>query len=161
MIREPLVYRIDRLDLSFTPKPWAFAQERRADIDAFFAELQRENPALWNGRVLLLHGQVLAEGVLRGSYLETDYASFAAWRRWGKAEGIHDCFGAAAVMSSDGAFLLGRMAPHTFNDGKIYFPSGTPDPGDIIEGKVDLEFSLRRELKEETGLDAAEFMACL
>lgn len=160
MNRDPSVFHVDRLELVFAPKPWAFALERRAEIDAYFAGLQREKPALWNGRVLLLHSQVLAEGVLRGAYLETDYASFAAWCHWGRPHaGAHDCFGAVALVSADGAVLLGVMGAHTFNAGQIYFPCGTPDPDDIIDGKVDLEFSVRRELKEETGLDVAEFTA--
>lgn len=158
MTEEPTLFQVDRLELSFTPKPWAFAADQRAEIDAYFAGLQRDKPAIWNGRVLLLHRQVVRGGVFHGDYLETDYASFAAWRHWGRPHaGVHDCFGAAAVMAADGAFLLGVMAPHTFNAGRIYFPCGTPGPEDIVDGKVDLEFSLRRELKEETGLDAAEF----
>jgi NUDIX domain-containing protein len=160
MKRTPILYPIERLELRFVPKPWAFAVERRTDIDAYFARLQLDKPAIWNGRVLILHSQEIADGVFRGDYLETDYASFAAWIHWGRPETlVHDCFGAAAVLSSDGAFLLGRMAPHTFNAGKIYFPAGTPDPTDIAGSKVDLEFSVRRELQEETGLDAAEFVA--
>src|ERR1039458_4551476 len=126
MNRTPTVYRVDRLELTFVPKPWAFAIERRAEIDDYFARLKREKPALWNGRVLLLHSQVLAEGVFRGDYLETDYANFAAWGHWGRpaTAAVHDCFGAAAIMSADGAFLLGRMGAHTFNSGQIYFPAG-------------------------------------
>ena len=154
------VYHVDRLDLRFTPKRWPFADERRADIDAWFAAQQREKPALWNGRVLLLHTHAIADGVFRGSYLETDYASFAAWRHWGRPEAaVHDCFGAAAIVAADGAFLLGVMGPHTANAGRIYFPCGTPDPDDIVGGRVDLDFSVRRELKEETGFDIAEFTA--
>jgi hypothetical protein len=146
MKRAPLLYPIERLELRFVPKPWAFAVERRADIDGYFARLRREKPAIWNGRVLLLHSQEIADGIFRGDYLETDYASFTAWVHWGRPEAlVHDCFGAAAVLSSDGAFVLGRMAPHTFNAGRIYFPSGTPDPADIAGGKVDLEFSVRRD----------------
>jgi 8-oxo-dGTP pyrophosphatase MutT (NUDIX family) len=160
MNRSPSLYRVDRLDLAFAPKPWAFANERRPEIDAYFAALQREKPAIWNGRVLLLYHQVVRDGVFRGEYLETDYASFAAWRHWSTPHaGAHDCFGAAAMVAADGAILLGVMGAHTFHTGQIYFPCGTPDPGDIVDGKVDLEFSVRRELKEETGLDAAEFSA--
>jgi NUDIX domain-containing protein len=158
MTEEPELFPLDRLELSFTPRPWDFAVKRRAEIEAYFADLQQRNPAIWNGRVLLLHHQVVRDGVFRGDYLETDYASFAAWRHWGSpAAGVRDCFAAAAVVARDGAVLLGVMAPHTFNAGDVYFPSGTPDPGDIVGGKVDLDVSVRRELKEETGLDIEEF----
>jgi 8-oxo-dGTP pyrophosphatase MutT (NUDIX family) len=158
MIETPSIFHIDGLELSFAPKAWAFSGERRAEIDAYFEVLRRANPALWNGRVLLLHHHIVEHGVLRGEYLETDYASFAAWQHWGRPPaGVRDCFGAAAILTADGAFLLGVMGPHTFNAGEIYFPCGTPDPDDIIDGKVDLNLSVRRELKEETGLDVAEF----
>ncbi len=156
----PRLERIDRLELRFTPAPWAFAAERRAEIEAFFAELQRERPAVWNGRVLVMHRMELTDGVLRGDYLETDYASFAAWCHWGRPQaGAYDCFGGAAVLSADGAFLLGVMAADTAHAGEIYFPAGTPDPSDIVDGAVDLDVSVRRELKEETGLDEAAFSA--
>ena len=79
---------------------------------------------------------------------------------WGRPPaGVHDCFGAGAIVAADGALLLGVMGAHTFNAGQIYFPCGTPDPDDIVDGKVDLDLSVRRELKEETGLDVAEFTA--
>ena len=158
MRETPSISHIDRLDLSFAPKPWDFAVERRDEIDAFFAALRRDKPSIWNGRVLLLHHHAMKDGVLHGEYLETDYASFAAWRQWDRpAAKVHDCFSAAAILAADGAFLLGVMGPHTFNGGKIYFPCGTPDPKDIVGDKVDLELSVRRELHEETGLSVAEF----
>jgi 8-oxo-dGTP pyrophosphatase MutT (NUDIX family) len=160
MNEAPTVFRVERLELSFSPKPWAFAIERRAEIDAFFETLKREKPALWNGRVLLLHHQRVNDGVFSGDYLETDYASVSAWRHWGCPHaGVRDCFGAGAVVSADGAVLLGVMSEHTLNSGKIYFPCGTPDPDDIVAGMVDLDLSVRRELKEETGLDAGELAA--
>lgn len=153
------VFATDRLELAFTPKPWPFAEQRKEEIAAYFAELKRQKPAIWNGRVLLLHRQMLSNGVFHGDYLETDYAGFRAWRAWGMppAAGIYDCFGAGAVVSSDGAVLLGEMAPHTANAGSVYFPAGTPDPNDIVDGRVDLEASVARELKEETGCDIGEF----
>lgn len=155
---DPAVVSLDELDLLFDPQPWPFATQKRSEIDAYFASLKRDKPALWNGRVLVLHRYAVEGGVLRGRYLETDFASFTAWRDWGSPpSGVYDCFGAGAVVAADGAVLLGVMGPHTVNAGLIYFPCGTPDLSDVHDGKVDLDFSVRRELKEETGFDASEF----
>ena len=160
MKKAPTLFAVERLDLTFAPKPWAYADAQRAEIDAYFAELQRERPAIWNGRVLLLHHQVVSGGVFRGQYLETDYASFIAWRHWGSPPaGVHDCFGAAAVVAADGGVLLGVMGAHTANAGAVYFPAGTPDPSDVVDGKVDLAASVARELTEETGCGIGEFAA--
>ncbi len=158
MIETPSIFHIDRLELSFAPKPWAFAVERRAEIDAYFEALRREKPALWNGRVLLLHHQLVEHGVLRGEYLETDYASFAAWRHWGRPPA--ECAIVSARRQSSrpmARFCSASWARIRSMPGRSIFPCGTPDPDDIVDGKVDLDLSVRRELKEETGLDVAEF----
>ncbi|MBI1203792.1 MAG: NUDIX hydrolase [Rhodopseudomonas sp.] len=155
---DPTVFHVDRLDLSFAQKPWAFADERRAEIEAHFAELRRRKPALWNGRILLLHRQIVRDGVFSGQFLETDYASFVSWRHWGHPRaGVRDCFGVAAILSADGAFMLGVMADHTSRGGEIYFPCGTPDRSDIVGDVVDFDASVARELAEETGLRLSDF----
>jgi 8-oxo-dGTP pyrophosphatase MutT (NUDIX family) len=154
----PKIFHVDRLNLRLTPKAWRYADERRARIDEFFAEQMRQKPSLWNGRVLMMHRYTVSDGVFDGDYLETDYASLSAWCSWGReAAEVSDCFGAAPLLSADGAFLLGRMGPHTFNAGQVYFASGTPDRSDIVGDMVDMDFNIRRELKEETGLDITEF----
>ena len=150
------IVAVERLELRFAPARWAFAEERRSEVAAHFADLQRARPALWNGRVLLLHHWSLADGVFRGAYLETDFASFIAWRDWNFPDPtVRNSFSMGALQAADGAFLLGVMGAHTANAGKIYFPCGTPDPNDIAGDRVDLDGSVRRELAEETGLDAA------
>jgi 8-oxo-dGTP pyrophosphatase MutT (NUDIX family) len=155
-VTESSVIAIERLELRFAPARWAFAEERRSEIVAHFADLRRARPALWNGRVLLLHQWSLADGVFRGAYLETDFASFIAWRDWDFPDPtVRNSFSMGALQAADGAFLLGVMGAHTANAGKIYFPCGTPDPNDIAGDRVDLDGSVRRELAEETGLDAA------
>jgi 8-oxo-dGTP pyrophosphatase MutT (NUDIX family) len=150
------VAAIARLDLRLAPRPWRFADERRADIDAYFADMQRRK-AVWNGRVLLLHEWALQDDCMRGAFLETDFASYIAWRDWGFPDaGVTNCFAQGALRAADGAFLLGVMGQHTAGAGAIYFPSGTPDPKDVAAGTVDLEGSVMRELHEETGLTAAD-----
>lgn len=147
------VVPLDRLDLRLVPRRWPFAEQRRGEIDAYFADLRRERPALWNGRVLLLHEWTLAGGVLRGDFLEADFASYIAWRDWGFPDAmVKNCFAQGALRAADGAFLLGVMGAHTAGAGTIYFPSGTPDPKDVSHGTVDLHASVVRELGEETGL---------
>ena len=151
------VVPIERLDLAFKPRPWPFAIERRDEIAAHFAEVKSKKPAIFNGRILMLHEHAVADGVFRGSFFETDYASFLAWHRWeGTDPTVRDCFSQAALRSADGAFLLGVMGSHTAHAGKIYFPSGTPDPSDLAGATVDLDANLWRELKEETGLTASD-----
>jgi 8-oxo-dGTP pyrophosphatase MutT (NUDIX family) len=151
------IVRVERLDTRYAPRPWPFANARRAEIDRHFSALQREQPALWNGRVLLLHDHGIEGAVFRGAYLETDFASFIAWRDWGFPDRtITNCFSAGALRGSDGGFLLGVMGQHTSNAGKIYFPAGTPDPDDVIAEDVDLMGNIWREVAEETGLARAD-----
>ncbi len=153
---------IGELDLLFEPAQWAFAERRAASIAAHWARLRRAKPSLFNGRVLLLGRRVIETGpdgalTLKGVYFETDYADYLAWVEFGyPGEPVDNCFSMAALRGADGAFLLGEMSLHTFNAGQIYFPAGTPDPTDVFDGRVDLEASVRRELFEETGVDAGE-----
>jgi hypothetical protein len=149
---------LDRAEIKFTPWTWPFAVHRRAEIDAHFAKLQHERPGVWNGRVLLLNRHEIRGRVLHGTCFETDYASFSAWRAFEQADaGVFNVFADAAVLSADGAYLVGEMAPDTAGAGKLYFPSGTPEPDDLdASGMLDVEGNLRRELLEETGLDAGE-----
>jgi 8-oxo-dGTP pyrophosphatase MutT (NUDIX family) len=113
---------------------------------------------VWNGRVLLMHRNVIRERVLRGACFETDYASLCAWRDWKFPDAdICNFFVVPALRSADGAYLVGEMAPDTSSAGLLYFPCGTPEPDDINAGGVfDLAGNLRRELLEETGLEVGE-----
>jgi 8-oxo-dGTP pyrophosphatase MutT (NUDIX family) len=153
-----LIHRVTTLDLPLEPWSWPFAEQRRAEIAAHFAGVQREKPKIWNGRVLLGRNPVFTESRFTASYFETDFASFLAWRDGGFADkSVFNGFGMGALRCSDGAFVLGEMGAHTANAGRIYFPSGTPDLDDIANGAVDLAGSVAREVAEETGLTPADY----
>ncbi|NVO15739.1 MAG: NUDIX hydrolase [Rhodoplanes sp.] len=154
------VFPCERLDLTLETRAWRFADTRRAEIDAHFENLRRGLPHVWNGRVLLMREHALADGVLRGTFFETDFASFLAWRDWSFPDtGVTNAFAMGALRSSDGAFLLGEMAAGTANAGKVYFPCGTPDPSDVRDGMVDFAGSIFREVREETGLAPDDYDA--
>ncbi|MET4294360.1 8-oxo-dGTP pyrophosphatase MutT (NUDIX family) [Bradyrhizobium sp. LB8.2] len=156
----PIIHRVSTLDLAVRPIVWPFAEERRAEIAAHFAEKQRERPKIWNGRVLLGRDPVFTDGHFTATYFETDFASFLAWRDWGIPDkAVFNGFGMGALRTSDGAFVMGEMAQHTANGGRIYFPSGTPDLDDVRGDTLDISGSVVRELEEETGLTAADYRA--
>jgi 8-oxo-dGTP pyrophosphatase MutT (NUDIX family) len=152
--------RVKRLELSVSDAPWLFADARRAEIDAHFARVREAKPAVWNGRVLLCRNPRADGETFRADYFETDFASFLAWRDWGFPDtSVFNGFGAGALRSADGAFVLGRMGAHTANAGRVYFPAGTPDPGDVDGCRVDLAASVGREIEEEVGLKPADYAA--
>jgi 8-oxo-dGTP pyrophosphatase MutT (NUDIX family) len=154
------VIPIDHLEFIYEPRPWPFADERRAEIDAYFAQRRAKSPQLWNGRIVLATRYRIFDRNLTGACFETDFASFLAWRDWDCPDTtITNCFAMGALRSADGAFLLGVMGAHTANPGQIYFPAGTPDPSDVADGKLDLAGSITREVAEETGLAATDYTA--
>jgi hypothetical protein len=160
MMATPTPVAIDRLELGITPYRWRFAEARREEIDAHFAARRQAVPDLWNGRVLLMNEAAVAGGLLRGTFFETGFADFMAWRDWGfPDQSAINCFAMAALRASDGGYLLGVMSAFTANPGRVYFPAGTPDLSDVSGGTVDLLGNVLRDLGEETGLRAEDFSA--
>lgn len=147
---------VARLDLILEPGPWAYAEREAKAIGEAWARWSAENPALFDGEVL-----VLAEGGLEGDtfvgrYRLARFSAFLHFLRAGTPDGSRNAFALAALTGSDGGLVMGVMGGQTANAGRIYFPGGTPDRGDVFDGRVDLEHSVRRELAEETGLGEAE-----
>ena len=154
------IVALECVAFSIAPHEWPFARVRSAEIAAHFAARRAETPALWNGRMLLLHEWSVASGGMRGTFFETDFANYMAWRDWGFPDAsVTNCFSMGVIRSTDGAYLLGVMGAHTANAGKIYFPAGLPDPSDVTGGTVDLAANVAREVAEETGLAEADFSA--
>lgn len=151
---EPAVSTLRGLDCRFDPQIWSFAEERCADIEANWAKFIIGKPTSFNGKVFLQHRWTVENGIYRGRYLETDYASFIAWRDFGHpGPPMRNGFAMAALKSRDGAYLLGVMGQGTANAGKVYFAAGTPDRDDLLpDGTIDLAGSVLRELGEETGI---------
>jgi 8-oxo-dGTP pyrophosphatase MutT (NUDIX family) len=154
------VIPIDHLAFTFEPRPWPFAEARRAEIDAHFTARRAKSPQIWNGRVVLASRYTITDGRLTGSCFETDFASFLAWRDWGfPAADANNVFAMGALRGSDGGFLLGVMGAHTANAGRVYFPAGTPEPEDVANGSLDLAGNVVREVAEETGLTPDDYTA--
>lgn len=156
------IVQIERIELRFSRESWSFSRRYRAEIDAHFADRKRQTPALWNGQVLLLRDPDISDEIFRGICFAVDYASFLAWRDWGfPGEETKENVAQGALRSADGAYLLGVMADHTSHPGSIHFPSGLPDLNDVTDASVNLHASMLREISEETGLIADDFVSSL
>ena len=149
---------VARIANRLVPHDWRFASDEAARIDARWRELKAATPSLFDGRVLLSRGLAITDDVLSGTSFETGYKPFLCWRALGyPGEPVKNLFAMPALRGSDGAFLLGRMSAATANPGRLYFPAGTPEPGDVgADGFVDYQANILRELEEETGIASSE-----
>lgn len=152
------VVPITGFDLRMGERSWDFADAEHKAIAAYWQGLVADKSSLWNGTVLLCREAAVRDGVLSARFLVTDYASFVAWRDWGRPDAsVWSCFGVPLVISADGGLLIGVMGGWTLNAGKAYPPSGSLEPRDVKpDGTIDLLGSMATELHEETGLDLAE-----
>lgn len=151
---------VDTVELAIRPVPHAFASDRRAAVEADFARAQAANPALWNGAFFLFDrvavdpdaGRFAAEGAL------TDFATFLHWRAGVPLDtSLAHVFPVGAVVSADDRLLVGRMGAHTANPGRLYPPSGSFDPHDLSDGQLDPIANAVREIREEVGLEVADW----
>lgn len=153
---EIVVVRLNRVELFVHPKKWLWAEINKTAIDEHFVRVRACNPDrdLWDGKILLLDRFELTNGIFRGDIFTTNYASFLCWRDQGAPDkSVASCVGMGALVSADGAYILGIMSKHTAQPGSIYFPAGLPDPRDVrTDGSLDILGSALRELEEETGL---------
>lgn len=148
------LWRVARVEALLDPFTWAWRRDHEDLIRQHWHSRWSESATVYNGRVLMLCGLDQAGDTLRASFFETDYAAMIAWIAHGfPGEPVWNGFAMGALRCRDGGYVLGRMADHTANAGKLYFPCGTPDRSDLQPGgEVDLAGSILREIAEETGL---------
>lgn len=155
------IEHVDRLDCTVEPWRWAWADENAELIDARWDAAVALKPRMFNGPILLAHEAKVeqrgGERVFAARFFVTGYKNLYVSQQLGfPDQSAANCFAMAALRSSDGAFLLGEMGPHTANAGQIYSPAGTPDLDDVVDNTLDLPGSVLREMEEETGLSPSD-----
>jgi ADP-ribose pyrophosphatase YjhB (NUDIX family) len=150
------VVAIAGCELRLADGRWPWAEAHAAAIDTHWQRRQAENPAMFNGTILVMSRGHLAGDVLHGQLMRTDFKTVLFWKDQGYPDRtVRDAFGSALIVSAEGDIVLGRQAPGNLNAGLAYLPGGFIDQRDVAaDGRVALEASIARELAEETGLDA-------
>jgi hypothetical protein len=123
------IVAIECLDLRFEPRPWPWAEANRAFVERHFKEEREKRPGLWNGRVLVLHRFAIEAGVFRGAYLDTDFASFLAWRDAGFPDpSVRNCFLRVPCARPTAPLCLAAWRGTRPMPAKFTFPPARPIP---------------------------------
>lgn len=137
------------------PGQHPFERKNALAVDENWRKETKENPALFDGKVVLLSGLTYADGRLEGVCHAVRFATFMLWRKTRPFDSAEHAYAHAMPVTSDNALILIRMAAHTVNAGRIYFAAGSFEPQDFRDGTADIDFNMIREVREETGLDLA------
>ena len=147
-----------RLERVSGPHPFEQANERA--IAETWAREKSANPSLFNGVATLLVSMALDDqGLLHGCFHTIRYSTLLHWIRYPDSAVGEHVFAHAVPVSADGCFIAIRMAGHTANAGKCYFAAGSFDTDDIRDNRIDVDGNMRREVREEAGLDLMEARA--
>lgn len=146
---------VTKANLLVDPAPHPYEIAHREAIEANWALEKAEKPALFNGEVMFFSSIRWADGRLDARCHTIRFATFMHWRRHRPDTTAEHLYAHAMPVSSDGALIAIRMAPHTANAGRVYFAAGSFDPLDIRDGRLDIASNMAREVGEETGIDLA------
>ncbi|MCO6185734.1 NUDIX hydrolase [Rhizobium sp. L1K21] len=150
-----VVVSISELQINLSDAPHPVAQHFPDEIEACWKGESKANPALYDGIVLLAGNVIYSHGRLNIDVHRTRFATLLWWRRnFYRTPYVH-MFCMAVPMTVEGKLVAIKMAAHTANPGRIYCAAGTLDEGDLDGRTVDYDANMRRELKEETGLEIA------
>ncbi|KXF76876.1 NUDIX hydrolase [Paramesorhizobium deserti] len=150
---ENTVFPIDRVEVRVVPGALDYAVKNKAAIERNWHEEVSANPNLFNGELYLAPHAHIGDGTLRADFVRSLYETLLYWRRDPETVRPWHIFGVGVVVSSDNRLIAARMAAHNAGGGRIYFPAGSIDDNDIVDGVVDYDRNNRREVQEETGLD--------
>ena len=144
---------VESVDVRLDPAPHPFEVENAEAIDAYWQRISASNPAFYDGRLVLHSDLAYRDGRLFGSCREVRFATFMYWRERRGAESAEHAYAHAALVSSDNQLVAIRMGPHTASAGAVYFAAGSFEAMDFVDGMVDVDANMIREVGEETGLD--------
>jgi 8-oxo-dGTP pyrophosphatase MutT (NUDIX family) len=147
------VQRVATAEAHVRDRPWAFAEQTAAAIDAHWQRRTAEQPKLFNGDVLMVEAWSVTQGRFHATCFQTDFKSFLYWREHDAPDRtVFDFCPTGALHSAEGWLILGRASPAMSNAGQIYPFCGSLHAGDDRCGSIDLDGAMLREIEEETGL---------
>ncbi|MEP6565427.1 MAG: hypothetical protein ABJB10_09830 [Mesorhizobium sp.] len=148
-----VILPVDAVDVRLDPGPHPFERDNAQAIADNWSREIAAKPALFDGTVVLLSSLSYRDNRLVGRCHAVKYSTFMLWRANRQVAGAEHAYGHAMLVAGDSALVAIRMGPHTVGAGSVYFAAGSFEPIDFRDGRVDVDFNMIREVREETGLD--------
>ncbi|MFC4625369.1 NUDIX hydrolase [Daeguia caeni] len=155
-VAENTVLTVERVDVRIVPGALDYALENHAAIRANWQRECAANPSLYDGEIYLAPEARLEHGVLTAGFRRTSFATLMHWRRDPARMRPWHIFSVGVITSREGDLIAAEMGHGHAIAGRIYFPAGTVDNQDIVDGRVDYNANMLREVREETGLDLGQ-----
>lgn len=152
-VKENTVYEIERVDVRVLPGPLSYAEVNKLAIVANWKKAVAANPTLFDGEIYLAPEADLDGHAFKASFRRTSFATLMYWRDDRASEKPWHIFGVGIMVSAEGDLIAARMSAHNAVAGRVYFPAGSIDDHDIVDGRADYEANMAREVFEETGID--------
>ncbi|TCT37176.1 NUDIX hydrolase [Martelella mediterranea] len=150
---ENKAFPVRDIDIRVQPGALEFLGQYEAAIAANWEAEIAANPHLFNGKLLTIYELAFTDGIVRANAKVVPYAYHLWWRRQASPPPTFHAFAMAVLISSDDAVMAIRMSETTANPGKVYCASGSLELSDIVDGRVDVDANMAREVAEETGID--------
>ena len=155
-----MIHLLEETRLVLSDQPLPYLEDQVEQIQLYWEHITQAKKRLWNGEFFMFTDVNVNEGIMSGIGHKTDFATFMYWRDHIRGRNITHITGTTLPSFADGSLLAIKMADHTANAGSIYFPAGSFDSKDLVEGRFNVEKNVQRELHEEIGLEMQPEWIC-
>lgn len=131
--------------------------DSRSECAAFWLHARSQNPALFDGPVMVAADVVWREQACQISFFESTYSRYL-WARTARASWAAPAlFASVMAVTGDGALLAGRMSASTSTPGRVQLPGGNVErAGAPTLSLASARQTAGRELAEEVGIHVPE-----
>ena len=147
---------IKPIRLIYENKTVDLPEDLKIKIKQFWAKTIKENPDLYNGEDFTVTRVEESKTETIMHVAKTDYAHYLYDERIGIGNEKYKCISPWAgilLLTKDDYWVIGKMNLNTSFPGGFQIPGGGIDLEDIENNVIDINESLKRELKEETSLE--------
>lgn len=148
------VIKDKNVEVTYMNKDIKISEDDQKLIDAYWKTM----PSFFTrGKIFVVDKFEEDENNLLINVLNSDYAHYIFVRKNpGKVRDCYNLWAGILLETLDNKYVVGRMSKITSSEGEYHISGGSCDKNDIVNGKMNYENTMYRELKEEMGLEKSD-----